>query len=76
MLLWIHTTQMVMMVLSGKMVIASRPITGYYIFRQLCCLFYNPYINPITGVIMNDETVHQLCKQAVSQVNSMKPIFL
>lgn len=27
------------------------------------------YIFIYVGVIMNDETVHQLCKQAVSQVN-------
>lgn len=27
------------------------------------------------GVIMNDETVHQLCKQAVSQVKPLEDLF-
>lgn len=42
---------------------------GYISFlHTLCVLLIAILILDSVGVIMNDETVHQLCKQAVSQV--------
>jgi hypothetical protein len=49
--------------------------------RTLAEMFFYRYFHLIvnllsmTGVILNDETVHQLCKQAVSQVYFIESAF-
>lgn len=55
-----------MTVLLGKMV-SKYAMRNAHIERGCYSLTHSLCVI-IAGVIMNDETVHQLCKQAVSQV--------